>query len=184
MKLKLRIIKLVLLSVFLFVISSGKVQGQIFEIKKWNGTYPDMEESYPLTFVAFNGKIIPIPHVFILTWPTHYYLQVVAMPVTDSPELVGKTKTGLVRIAAKLLERFQMEGRHSETEQIKVNTELQEEIEKKLFDSRSDQLEDIYKLAERFILLYKKVDRLGHLENSAEVKNIFTADGYGQAFRA
>ncbi len=148
-------------------------KSQIIDIKKWTGTYPDMEESYPLTFIAFKGWLIPVPHVFVRTWPTHYYIEADAMPVTDATEIAGSTVTGLLRIAAKMLERHQMEGRHDETVQIKSNTDFQKQIEEKIFNSRADQLGDLYSLAQHFIELYSKVDRIGQLPNCTEVKQIF-----------
>lgn len=157
----------------LFAMSVGTVKSQIIDIKKWKGTYPDMEESYPLTFISFTGWLIPIPHLFVRTWSTHYYVEVGVLPVTDAPGIAGQTKTGLLRIAAKMLERHQMKGRQEETEQIKVNTDFQKLIEEKLFDSCADQLEDLYQLAQGFIQLYQKVNRIGHLQNVSEVKKIF-----------
>ena len=50
---------------------------------------------------------------------------------------------------------------------------IKKKIEERLFDSRTDQLEDIYQLAQRFIHLYKKVDKLGQLYKASEVKRIF-----------
>jgi hypothetical protein len=95
------------------------------------------------------------------------------MPVTDAAEISGATVTGLLRIASKMLERHQMKGRHDETVQIKDNTDFQKQIEEKIFNSRADQLGDLYSLAQHFIELYSKVDRIGHLPNSTEVKQIF-----------
>lgn len=168
-----RKISFIIFTLILSVLSFGAVQSQIIDIKKWKGTYPEMEGSYPLTFIAFTGWLIPIPHLFVRTWPAHYYVEVGALPVTDSPEIAGQTKTGLLRIAAKMLERHQMKGRQEETEQIKVNTDFQKLIEEKLFDSRADQLQDLYQLAQGFIQLYQKVNRIGHLQNVSEVKKIF-----------
>lgn len=159
--------------VLLIILIPGTADSQIIEIKKWNGTYPDMEGTYPLTFISFTGWLIPVPHIFVRTWPTHYYIEAISMPVSDAPEITGSTKTGFLRIAAKLLERSQMKGRQEETEQIKIHTDLQKQIEEKLFDSRSDQLADIYQLAEQFVRLYKKVDRIGTLDKGSAVENIY-----------
>ena len=148
-------------------------KSQIIDIKKWTGTYPDMEESYPLTFIAFKGWLIPVPYVFVRTCPTHYYIEADAMPVTDATEIAGAAKTGLLRIASKMLERHQMKSRHDETVQIKDNTDFQKQIEEKIFNSRADQLGDLYSLAQHFIELYSKVDRIGQLPNCTEVKQIF-----------
>lgn len=157
----------------LLTFSVGKVNGQLVDVKKWTGTYPDMEGSYPLSFIAFKGNLIPIPHLFIRTCPTHYYIEVISLPVTDATEIAGSTKTGFLRIAAKLLERHQMKGRYSETGEIKINTGLQKEIEQKLFDSRSDELSDIYRLADGFVRLYKKLGQINQLKNASGVKQIF-----------
>ena len=157
----------------LMAFTIGKVNGQLVDVKKWTGTYPDMEDSYPLSFIAFKGNFIPIPHLFIRTWPSHYYIELISIPVTDASEITGSTKTGFLRIAAKMLERRQMKGRHLETGEIKVNTELQKEIDQKLFDSASDELSDIYGLADGFVHLYKKLGQIGQLENATEVKQIY-----------
>lgn len=167
-----KLILCITIAVFTMVLFPGSAKSQIIEVKKWTGTYPDMEGTYPLTFISFTGWLIPVPYVFIRTWPTHYYLEVGALPVTDATEIAGATKTGLLRIAAKMLERYQMKGRHDETVLIKDNTDFQKRIEEKIFNSRTEQLEDLYRLAQRFIELYKKVDRVGQLQNSARVKAI------------
>jgi hypothetical protein len=159
--------------VFLTILLPGNAKSQVVAIKTWTGTYPEMNEKYPLTFIAFTGWLIPIPHVFIRTWPTHYYFEVGAVPVTDATEIAGKVKTGLLRIVAKMLERSQMKGRHEETVLIKDNTDFQKQIEEQIFNAQTDQLEDLYQLAERFIQLYTKVDRLGDLQNSTGVKVLF-----------
>ena len=157
---------------FFSVCFTEKSNSQIIDIKQWSGTYPDMNGSYPLTFIAFKGSIIPIPHVFVRTWPTHYYIEAISLPVTDATEIAGEIKTGLLRIAAKMLERHQMKGRHDETVQIKDNTDFQKQIEEKIFNARTDKLEDLYGLAERFIKLYRKVDRIGDLPDAAEIRKI------------
>ena len=167
-----RILILVLLSM-LMIGCAQYTKAQLIDIKPWNGTYPDMGGSYPLTFISFTGWLLPVPHVFIRTWPTHCYLEVGALPVTDGGEIAGELKTGLLRILAKALERSQMKGRMEETEQIKDNTDFTQQIGGKLFDARSDELSDIYNLAAGFIKLYQKVNRLGTLENSGQIHSIY-----------
>ncbi|WP_346861178.1 hypothetical protein [uncultured Draconibacterium sp.] len=167
---KFRIIYFVLV---LLLLSITTTQAQIVDFKKWKDTYPEMNGTYPLTFIAFSGWLIPVPHVFIRTWPTHYYMEVGALPVSDATEMTGQTKTGLMRIVAKMLERHQMKGRHEETTGIKINTDFQKQIEDKLFSARSEQLQDLFQLSHGFIQLYKKVDNLGHLSDSKEVRKIF-----------
>jgi hypothetical protein len=159
--------------VFLTILLPGNAKSQVVAIKTWTGTYPEMNEKYPLTFIAFKGILPPIPHAFIRVWPSHYYYDVISIPVTDAPEIAGQVKTGLLRIAAKMLERSQMKGRHEETVLIKDNTDFQKQIEEQIFNAQTDQLEDLYQLAERFIQLYTKVDRLGDLQNSTGVKVLF-----------
>lgn len=162
----------VILVALIMMVARNATQSQILEIKDWNGTYPDMEGSYPLSFISFTGWLIPAPNFFIRTYPTHYYIEVGALPVTDAGEIAGETKTGLLRIIAKALERRQMKGRYTETEQIKINTGNQQEISQNLFDTQSDQFADIYKLAVQFIELYEKLDLLGKLDNSSHLKKI------------
>ena len=161
-----------LLVAVIMMVATNLAQSQILEIKDWDETYPDMEDSYPLSFISFKGWLIPVPHFFIRTYPTHYYIKVGSTLVIDAGEIAGGTKTGLLRIIAKALERHQMKGRYSETEQIKINSGYQQEISQKLFDAQGDQLSDIYKLAVRFVELYKKLDRLGKLDNSSQVKSL------------
>ena len=94
------------------------------------------------------------------------------MPVTDSGEVLGKTKTGLLRIFSKLMERSQFKGRYKETEMISFMTESQKQIGKKLSDSRKDQLEDIYGLTASFLELYQRLDDFNQIEHGKEVKKI------------
>ncbi|HCY40173.1 MAG TPA: hypothetical protein DHV48_02280 [Prolixibacteraceae bacterium] len=142
-----------------------ELKAQIFDIKSWNGTYPDMNGTYPLTFIAFEGNLIPIPRVFIRTWPTHYYLEVIAVPASDVGEYSGMLKVNLMKIIERLIEKSQMKKRHEETTQIKNNTEIQRDIEKKIFDANSDQLPDVYSLASGFIRLYVSIANMDKLDN-------------------
>lgn len=164
-----------ILIVITLIVLTGTLptKAQLIEIKPWHGSYPEMGDSYPLSFVAFKGWLIPKPHVFVLTWPTHYYIETDAMPVTDEAGISGDLQTGLMRILAKALERSLMKGRMEETEQIKGNTSLSRQINARIFNARSDELSDIHQLAEGFIDLYQKVKRLGRLENSAQVHSIY-----------
>ncbi|WP_319590730.1 hypothetical protein [uncultured Draconibacterium sp.] len=166
-------ITILLIMVLLIFIATKESKAQIIEIKPWHGYYPEMEGTYPLTFIAFTGWLIPIPHVFVRTWPTHYYVEVGALPVTDAGEIAGELKTGLLRLVAKAIERSQMKGRQEETEGIKVNTDFTHQVSDKLFDARSDELSDIYQLAAQFIKLYQKVNKLGTLNNSVRIHPIY-----------
>ena len=147
--------------------------GQLLDVKPWTGTYLDMNNDYPLAFIAFQGWLVPVPHVFVQTWPTHYYLDAVSVPVTDAPEIAGETETGLKRIVEKLFERHQMEGRFNETEGIKLNTGLSKEIAQKVFDSRREKLNDHFQLSAGFIKLYERLDKLGQEVQKPEVRKIF-----------
>jgi len=149
-----------------------QLHAQAFAIKRWRGTYPQMNGSYPLTFISFKGFLNPIPHVFIRTWPTHCYFQVGAVPVTDAPNLTGSIKTGFLRIAEKTLERSQMQKRADETTQIKANNLQQRDIELRMFDARSDYLPDVYGIADQFIRLYQCINELGKQANAAAVAQI------------
>ena len=170
---EMKFLKIVASLLLLMILSVGAANAQAFAFKKWKGTYPEMNNSYPLAFISFRGFLPPIPHLFIRMYPTHYYWKVVSVPVTDANEIAGITKTGFLRIAAKLFERSQMKGRYKETGEIKLSTFLQKEIENKLFNSRSDQLSDIYQLADRFIRLYQNLGKLNQVKNSSAVKRVF-----------
>lgn len=148
-------------------------KAQLIEVKPWHGYYPEMEGTYPLTFIAFTGWLFPVPHVFVRTWPTHYYVEVGALPVTDAGEIAGDLATGLMRLLQKAIERSQMKGRAEETAQIKINTDFTQQISDKLFSARSDEVADIYNLAAGFIKLYQKVDRLGTLDNAEKILSIY-----------
>ena len=155
---------------FLFFQQVGMLSGQVVAIKKWKGRYPQMKNKYPHSFIAFKGWLPPVPHLFVKTPFTHYYWKVKSLPVTDSEEITGKIKTGLMRLGAKLMERHQFKGRYRETGEIKILNAWKKQIDKKVFDSRFDHLEDIYDLTESFIALYENLDRLNHLEKGREIK--------------
>lgn len=154
------------------VFITGNLSAQVFDFKSWHGTYPEMGGDYPLTFIAFKGEIIPIPHVFIRTWPTHYYMEVVAAPTYDTEDYISELKVNFLKIAARVLEKSQMKQRQEETEQIKTNTEMQRDIGKKIFDARSDQLPDVYAVAAGFVRLYISINTLGKLDNCKWLKQI------------
>lgn len=163
------------LLILLMLLSGSHYQaaGQLLDVKPWTGTYPDMNNDYPLAFIAFQGWLVPVPHVFVQTWPTHYYVDAVSVPVTDAPEIVGETETGLMRVIEKMLERHQMEGRYNETEGIKLNTGLSKEIAQKIFDSRKEKLQDHFQLSAGFIKLYERLDKLEQEVQKPEVRKIF-----------
>lgn len=164
----------IIISVILIiaVLSVSQLHAQVFAIKRWRGTYPQMNGSYPLTFIAFKGFLNPIPHVFIRTWPTHYYFQVGALPVTDAPNLTSSIKTGFLRIVEKTLERSQMQKRADETTQIKANNLQQRDIELRMFDARSDYLPDVYGIADQFVRLYQSINNLEKQSNAAAIAQI------------
>lgn len=145
------------------VLTEKQLSAQIIDIKPWHGTYPDMEGTYPLSFIAFKGSLIPIPHEFIRIWPTHYYMEVVAEPTYDTKEYTSLLKINLLKIAEKLIQRQQMKKRQEETQQIKDNTQMERDMEKKIFDANSDHLPDIYNIASGFIRLYTSINRLDNL---------------------
>ncbi|MDX9882635.1 MAG: hypothetical protein RBS73_11255 [Prolixibacteraceae bacterium] len=172
MKLPILLVGVSISTAVITTIALKGANAQLLDVKPWHGDYPEMNGSYPLSFIAFKGWLIPTPHVFVRTWPTHYYIEIGALPVSDGTEYAGRTKTGLLRIAAKLLERSQMKGRHDETEQIRDKTEIRKVISQKIFDARKDELPDIYHLADQFISLYQKIGSFDQLRNSNGVKNI------------
>jgi hypothetical protein len=162
-----------LLSVlFLLVLSTESSNAQAIAIKKWKGRYPRMKNKYPQSFIAFRGWLPPKPHLFVRISPTHYYWKVKSVPVTDSKEVTGKTKTGLLRIFSKLMERSHFKGRHKETGMIKLMNEFQKQISQKLFDSRKDQLADIYGLTEAFLQLYNRMDEFKQINHGNKIRKI------------
>lgn len=165
-------IKNYLLIIFILLGSVMTINGQAVAIKKWKGRYPQMNKKYPMSFIAFKGWLPPVPHLFVKTPFTHYYWKVKSVPVTDSKEITGKIKTGLMRLAAKLMERSQFKGRYQETGWIKMMNAFQKQIDQKLYDSRFDQLEDLYGLTESFIVLYEKLEDLEKLEKGGKVKKL------------
>jgi hypothetical protein len=172
MKIQTFICSLILATVVVTAIAMRKAGAQLMDVKPWHGYYPEMKGSYPLSFIAFKGFLFPVPYLFIRTIPTHYYVEAGSLPVSDGTEYTGQTKTGFLRIAAKLMERSQMEGRYEETHQIKNNTEFQKQISQKLFDARKDELPDIFGLADRLVALYKKINSLDQLEYASAAKHI------------
>lgn len=147
------------------LLPAKELNAQVFEIKSWHGSYPEMNGSYPLSFMAFEGWLIPVPHVFIRSWPTHYYIEVDAMPVSDGTTYSDLLRINLMKIIERLIEKSQMEKRKEETEHIRSNTRTQRDIEKKIFDANSDHLPDVYNIASGFVRLTLGIERLGNLEN-------------------
>ena len=172
MKIPLLLLGISLSVVITTTIAVKESSAQLLNVKPWHGYYPEMNESYPLSFVAFKGWLIPRPHFFVRTWPTHYYVELGALPVSDAEAFAGETKTGLLRIAARLLEQSEMKSRSEETSGIKSNKELEQAIEERLFRARSDELPDIYGLAGRFVQLYDKIRQLDQLKQMGPIRKI------------
>ena len=164
-------ITIAIISLFVFL-PAMETNAQVIAIKKWKGRYPRMNNNYPQSFIAFRGWLPPKPHLFVRISPTHYYWKVKSIPVTDSKETTEKIKTGLLRIFSKLMERSQFKGRHRETGLIKLMSEFQKQIDQKLFDSRKDQLADIYGLTEAFLELYGRMDEFKQIKHGAKVRKI------------
>ncbi|MGV8137310.1 MAG: hypothetical protein AB2L20_19010 [Mangrovibacterium sp.] len=160
----------VILIFLLVAIPGQKTKAQVFDIKSWHGDYPEMNGNYPLSFIAFKGWLIPVPHVFIRTWPAHYYVEVGALPVSDSKGYTDLLRINLMKIIERLIEKGQMKDRHDETTGIRDNTSTQYEIEKKIFDAESDQLPDVYSIASGFVRLYISINRLEKLDNCGWLK--------------
>lgn len=173
---KTQMIKLVFILIVFLLSITGVVRGQAIAIKKWKGRYPQMNNNYPASFISFKGWLPPVPHLFVKMPATHYYWKVKSIPVTDSEEMTGKIKTGLLRLAAKMMERSQFKGRYQEMGLIKLMTGLQKEIDQKVFDSRTEHLEDIYSLSEGFIILFKKLEHLDQVEKVPQLKKILKSE--------
>lgn len=147
-------------------------KAQAVAIKKWKGAYPEMNGSYPLTFIAFKGWLIPVPHVFIRTWPTHYYMEVGAVPVTDSEEISGNLQTGVWRMFLKASEQRQMKGRHGETTEIRDQTQQRNNIAQRMYQARNEQVEDIYNIGSSFVRLYRQLRQLKKLHHGKALQSI------------
>jgi len=150
----------------------SKADGQVFEVKKWTGTYPDMNGTYPMAFIAFKGGIIGVPYLFIRSWPTHYYWNALSVPVIDATEISGKTKTGLAKIIMRLIEQSLMNGRYIEKGLIKINTKQQQKVVQKIFEARFDQLGDIWELTGLFLQVYEKIDQISGSGVNAKIKSL------------
>jgi hypothetical protein len=148
-------------------------KSQLIDVKPWNGTYPDMEGTYPLTFISFTGLLFPVPHVFVRTWPTHYYIEAVSMPVTDATEIAEETKTGLLRIIEKMVERGQMKDRPRKPKKLKSIQKTKRKSHRSFLIPDFDQLEDHYQLSNGFIKLYSKIGQFDSEPNTSGVKQIF-----------
>jgi len=146
---------------------------ELFEKKSWTGTYPDMNGSYPLVFIAYEGGVIGIPHIFVRYYPTHNYKDMVAKSVVDATEIGEKTKTDLAKSLLKMIEQTLMKGRFIETGHIKINTKQQKEIVQKIFEARFDQLGDIWELTGLFLQIYDKIDKFSGPGTSAQIKELF-----------
>jgi len=160
------------LAVLSVSLSGEKAKAQGFDIKPWHGDYPEMKGSYPLSFIAFKGWLIPVPHVFIRSYPTHYYVEVGALPVSDAGGYTELLRINLMKIVSRLIEKGQMKDRHDETSGIRDNTRAQKEIEKKIFDAQCDQLPDVYSIASGFVRLYISINRLDKLETLGWLKQM------------
>lgn len=183
MRIPIFIFGVALSTTIITAVALKEAKSQIIDVKPWHGDYPEMNGSYPLTFIAFKGGLFPTPYVFVRTWPTHYYVMAPSLPVSDGDEYASLLKTGLLRIAHKMFERTQMKGRYEATEKTRDDTQVRKDIGEKIFDARSDELPDIYGLAERFIKLYQGIGRFDGLANSSKVKQILQSDADGLLMR-
>ena len=166
----LRIFMAMLLTILL---TNDQSCGQVLDVKKWTGPYPEMNDSYPLSFIALKGDLLPVPYLFVQTWPTHYYVNTESLPVTDATMISGDMKTGLLRIVEKLLEQSWMKGRSEKTTSIRNHTELRDEIALKIFNTRFDHLGDLYQLSLKLTEAIEKVDRLGPMNDSSAIREAF-----------
>jgi len=166
--------------VFLLVLLTGNCsEAQVTAVKSWHGYYPEMDGSYPLSFIAFKGWLIPVPHVFVRSYPTYYYVEADATPVSDSEGYTDLLRIDFLKIAARVIEKTQMKNREDETSGIKNNTEYRYEIGKKLFDAQSDCLPDIYDIASGFVRLYTCINRLNSLEDCGWLEQEYEKEADG-----
>jgi hypothetical protein len=165
MKQSMKKILLITLCGLAFFFIPGRMKAQVLEIKTWKGTYPEMNGSYPLAFIAFKGTLIPVPHEFARLWPSHYYLKPDALQVFDGAQFSIEMQVGLLKMGKKFLEKLLMVQRHDETVQIRNNAEKRRDIGKTIFDAEFDQLPDAYRIAAGFVRLYGSIDKLNKLNS-------------------
>ena len=163
--------KSVLLLVLLVFVLSISMEGQV--IKKWKGRYPQMNNNYPVAFMAFRGWLPPIPHFFVRLMPTHYYYKLKSIPALDAKELTGTTKTGLMRLFARMWERGEIKDRFRNIEAIQEMTGMRQQIEERLFNAQSDQLTDIYAISTQLVAIYDQLDELRYYKGGMGVKRCF-----------
>lgn len=166
---KKMIVMILFLPLFLLV-QTEETKAQAVAIKKWKGRYPRMNNNYPQAFISFKGWLPSVPHLFVRVSPTHYYWKVKSIPVTDAKEVSGKVQTGLQRILARMMEKSHFKGRQKETGMIKLLNEFQKQIDQTLFDSRKDQLADIYGLTEAFLQIYDRIDDFKASHGGGKIK--------------
>ncbi|SHE35629.1 hypothetical protein SAMN05444274_101146 [Mariniphaga anaerophila] len=167
--------------ILLFIAAAvNQSAGQAVAIKSWTGTYPEMNKSYPVVFVAVKKGV---PHVFIRYLPTHNYKDLFAKSVVDGTEIAGKTKADLVKTLLKLAERSLMKGRLLETEGILSNTDAQKRIVQELFEARFDQLGDQWNLTRKFVAVYHKIDAFPRGKTNEFVKETFEHEAEALFFR-
>jgi len=145
--------------------------GQV--IKRWKGRYPQMNNNYPVAFIAFKGWLPPIPHFFVRLLPTHYYYQLTSIPALDAKELTGKTKTSLMRIVARMLEKGQIKDRFKHIDAIQEMTDTSLQIEERLFNAQSDQLSDIYAISVQLVAINDQLNGLRYHKGGQDVKDCF-----------
>ena len=167
---------MILFLTLFFLVQTKEAKTQAVAIKKWKGRYPRMNNNYPQSFISFKGWLPPVPHLFVRVSPTHYYWKVKSIPVTDAKEVSGKVQTGLQRILARMMEKSHFKGRHKETRMIKLLSEFQKQIDQTLFDSRKDQLADIYGLTEAFLHIYERIDDFETSQAGRKVKKILKGE--------
>ena len=146
-------------------------EGQV--IKKWKGRYPQMNNNYPVAFMSFRGWLPPIPHFFVRLLPTHYYYKLKSINSLDAKELTGTTKTGLMRLFARMWERGELKDRFRYIEAIQEMTGMRQQIEEHLFNAQSDQLTDIYAISAQLVAIYDQLDVLRYYKGGQGVKNCF-----------
>jgi len=166
------IIKILFLILLFFLGLFISANAQSITIKKWKGRYPRMNNHYPDAFICFKGWLPPVPHLFIKTPATHYYWKVKSGLVTDSKEISGKLKTGVLRLLAKTLEKSQFKGRYKEVNQTKAMNEIQTGISNLIYKAKKDELADLYNIAATLYNLYHDLDDFKDLEQGSRVIKI------------
>lgn len=141
--------RMVWILIALTLVALVEVKAQTpFEIKSWRGQYPKMNNSYPLTFLAFKGWLPPVPHYFVRIYPTHYYFHIPSVPSYDLKTYWELIKNGTLRTVFKGIDKNALE---KSMYSVAFTRNIQDEIlniSNTIYGARKAFIPDLYELAD------------------------------------